>query len=274
MTQIKLLSIEYVTTFITESKILWLWFTFVCLFDLGFKLRRLSLYAHLGARAEIPQIVSGYLFHRMTQLSPQREFPPSSLIMEFSCVSRRIKSSTLILPSLSWSSAFSISFSSMSMQLFFISAKRWVLICSAVRTPSELNTLKKMKIGHYWIVWQYRFSSFQGRYAKFDRFMVKDQHTQRKLLYFVFLKCRVSKSIFYVKFISIFYVKIHLNPSVSYLIISILEYIFYWHFLITSIYIKTLFSKMMPNYWQLGTKSQKDAFSFAQQKRESMSLNE
>ena len=87
MTQIKLLSIEYVTTFITESKILWLWFTFVCLFDLGFKLRRLSLYAHLGARAEIPQIVSGYLFHRITQLSPQREFPPSSLIMEFLCVS-------------------------------------------------------------------------------------------------------------------------------------------------------------------------------------------
>ena len=132
----------------TESNILLLWFMFVCLFDLGFKLRRLSLYTHLGSRAEIPQIVSGFLFQRITQLSPQREFPPSSLIMEFSWVSRRIKSSTLILPSLSWSSALSISFSSMSMQLFFISAKRWVRICSAVRTPSELNTLEKQKIDH------------------------------------------------------------------------------------------------------------------------------
>ena len=44
----------------TESNILLLWFMFVCLFDLGFKLRRLSLYTHLGSRAEIPQIVSGF----------------------------------------------------------------------------------------------------------------------------------------------------------------------------------------------------------------------
>ena len=33
-------------------------------------------------------------------------------------------------------------------------------------------------------VWQYRLWSFQGRDAKLERFLAKNQHTQRKLLNF------------------------------------------------------------------------------------------
>ena len=44
-------------------------------------------------------------------------------------------------------------------------------------------------------IWQYRLWSFQTRGTKLDRFLLKNQHTQRKLLNFEFwVNGKLSKS--------------------------------------------------------------------------------
>ena len=97
--------------------------------------------------------------------------------------------------------------------------------------------------------WQCWLRSFQTRGTKLERFLPKNQHTQRKLLNFenwVYGEASKSAKIWLSKLI--YHVKNH--PNLSQFFFSVknisLEHIFcYWHFMITSFY------KMMLNFWQL-----------------------
>ena len=59
-----------------------------------------------------------------------------------------------------------------------------------LKWPADIPelTFKKFKPSFetlVYILWQYRLWSFQTRGIKLERFLPKNQHTQRKLLYFV-----------------------------------------------------------------------------------------
>ena len=95
-----------------------------------------------------------------------------------------------------------------------------------------------------WTIWQYGMWSFQTGSTKLERFLPKNQNTQRKWLKFEnWVNGEVSKSAKIWLSKSIFYVKNYPNLSQFFFHwrISIQEHIFcYWHFLITSI-LKSLY---------------------------------
>ena len=76
----------------------------------------------------------------------------------------------------------------------------WIsLICWPLRTS---NT--------YYLLWQYRLSSFQAGYTKLERFLPKNQHTRREWLNFEnWCNGEVSKSGKIWLLNSIFYIKNH-----------------------------------------------------------------
>ena len=95
------------------------------------------------------------------------------------------------------------------------------ILCKIVVTwkPKYVKLLKGFGLMMYWekmlarkwhtyVLWQYGLCSFQTGDTKLERFLPKNQHTQRKLLNFEFwinvelsrsAKIWLSKSIFYVK---------------------------------------------------------------------------
>ena len=86
-----------------------------------------------------------------------------------------------------------------------------------------------------WRVWQYGLWSLQTRGTKLERFLPKNQHTQRNYwILRIGLMGRCQKV-----------------PNLTFKVIFC-----YWHFLITSIFKSLFFSKMMPNFRQLATKAE------------------
>ena len=108
----------------------------------------------------------------------------------------------------------------------------WVQIKPTLNTP-PLNFISSIiprdtSMPKYLLssLWWYWLSSFQGRGTKLERFLPKNQHTQRKLLNFENLcNGEVSKSAKISHSKSIFYDKNHWN-----------------HF---------SYTKIMPNFWQI-----------------------
>ena len=95
-------------------------------------------------------------------------------------------------------------------------------------------------------LWQYELESFQTRDTKLERFLPKNQHSQRKWLNFNFwINDELSKSAKIWLWNSIFYVKSH--PNFSQFFFSFENTNLGAHFLIISI---TLLLKMMPYFWQ------------------------
>ena len=99
--------------------------------------------------------------------------------------------------------------------------------------------------------WQYGLSRFQGRDTKLNRFLAKNQCTLWYLLYFVnrnnaelskWAKIWLSTSIFNIRY-AFFLWNVSLNRRTFFLLTFFDNFTFQ----------QTLFWKMMPNVWRLGT---------------------